>query len=60
MNETRPLSLRNLLSREKRGHKEIILQGMMQGLKVKYIPNNIGPSGTQSRPKMFVLGLERW
>lgn len=32
----------------------------MQGLKVKYIPNNIGPSGTQSRPKMFVSRMERW
>lgn len=32
----------------------------MQGLKVKYIPNSTGPSGTQSGPRMFVSRMERW
>lgn len=44
----------------KRGSKEVILQGMMQGLKAKYVPNSIGPSGTQRRPRVFVSRMERW
>ena len=52
--------LESYFPEKERGYKEIILQGMMQGLKVKYIPNSIGPSGIESRPKIFVSRMERW